>query len=54
MNIHLNKQIEMLRENMISTGMLQGFTSKETVLLSKRLDNLMNLLMIMHKGKTAS
>ena len=54
MNYHLNKQIEILRENMISTGMAQGFTSKETILLSKKLDNLMNLQMMIHKGETAS
>ncbi|MCE4051316.1 MULTISPECIES: aspartyl-phosphate phosphatase Spo0E family protein [Bacillaceae] len=54
MSIHLNEQIEMLRENMISTGMAKGFTSKETILLSKRLDNLMNLQMMIHKGEAAS
>lgn len=43
MNIHLNEQIEKLRKNMISTGMMKGFTSEETILLSKRLDHLMNI-----------
>ncbi|TRZ37276.1 aspartyl-phosphate phosphatase Spo0E family protein [Niallia circulans] len=50
MTIHLNEQIEKLRENMISTGMTKGFTSEETILLSKRLDNLMNIQMLFRHG----
>ncbi|MCM3215056.1 aspartyl-phosphate phosphatase Spo0E family protein [Niallia taxi] len=48
MNIHLNEQIEKLRKNMISTGMMKGFTSEETILLSKRLDHLMNIQLLFH------
>ncbi|MDE5052337.1 aspartyl-phosphate phosphatase Spo0E family protein [Niallia taxi] len=50
MNIHLNEQIEKLRKNMISPGMMKGFTSEETILLSKRLDNLMNIQMLFQNG----
>jgi hypothetical protein len=45
MNNDLFEQIEMLRRKMISVGMSNGLTSKETIILSKKLDNLMNLQM---------
>ena len=44
-NEALVKQIELLRNIMISTGMSKGFTSSETITLSEKLDNLINLHM---------
>ncbi|MFJ5762393.1 Spo0E family sporulation regulatory protein-aspartic acid phosphatase [Neobacillus sp. NPDC093182] len=38
----LIEQIESLRRTMISVGMSQGFTSTETIRLSKTLDELLN------------
>ncbi|MED1205810.1 Spo0E family sporulation regulatory protein-aspartic acid phosphatase [Heyndrickxia acidicola] len=43
MNNDLFEQIEMLRRKMISVGMSNGFTSKETIILSEKLDYLINL-----------
>jgi hypothetical protein len=42
-NDELIKQIENLRGEMISVGMSKGLTSSETIKLSKKLDNLLNL-----------
>lgn len=44
-NYELIKQIEKLRKKMISVGMTKGFTSFETIKLSKKLDYLLNLQM---------
>jgi hypothetical protein len=45
MNNDLRESIEQLRIKMISVGMSKGFTSEETIKLSKRLDYLINLQM---------
>jgi hypothetical protein len=45
MNNDLRERIEKLRTKMISVGMSEGFTSDETVKLSKKLDHLINLQM---------
>ena len=37
--------IEMIRKQMIYVGMSSGLTSEETIKLSKKLDNLINLQM---------
>ncbi|MCQ6281956.1 aspartyl-phosphate phosphatase Spo0E family protein [Bacillus sp. EB600] len=39
----LNELIEKLRKKMISVGMSKGLTSQETINLSRKLDNLLNL-----------
>jgi hypothetical protein len=44
-NNDLFEQIEKLRRKMISVGLASGFTSKDTIILSKKLDNLINLQM---------
>ena len=44
-NENLIKQIELLRNMMISTGMSKGFTSSETITISEKLDNLINIHM---------
>ena len=54
MNNLLDEQIKILRNNMINVGMTKGLSAKETILLSKRLDNLMNLKMIILREKNAS
>ena len=41
----LLKNIEMVRKQMINVGMSSGLTSEETIRLSKKLDNLINLQM---------
>ncbi|MGG0741572.1 aspartyl-phosphate phosphatase Spo0E family protein [Niallia taxi] len=43
----LDEQIKILRNNMINAGMTKGLAAKETIQLSKRLDNLMNLKMML-------
>ncbi|WP_313771776.1 aspartyl-phosphate phosphatase Spo0E family protein [Neobacillus niacini] len=45
MNIDLVDYIELVRDQMIFAGMSSGFTSEETVRLSKKLDTLLNLQM---------
>lgn len=42
---NLLKNIETVRKQMIYVGMSSGFTSEETIKLSKKLDNLINLQM---------
>jgi hypothetical protein len=44
-NNDLFEQIEILRRKMIYVGMSKGFTSKETIILSEKLDSLINLQM---------
>jgi ribosomal protein S2 len=44
-NDDLIRQIEELRKQMISVGVSTGFTSSETIILSKKIDKLLNLLM---------
>lgn len=44
-NEDLFVQIENLRVKMITVGLSKGFTSVETVSLSERLDNLINVQM---------
>ena len=44
-NETLHKDIEKLRKKMIEIGLSKGFTSEETIKLSKKLDNLINLQM---------
>lgn len=51
MNNLLDEQIRILRNNMINVGMTKGLLAKETLILSKRLDNLMNLKMIYLRRK---
>lgn len=41
----LIEHIEQLRKKMVTVGMAEGFTSDETIKLSKRLDYLINLQM---------
>jgi hypothetical protein len=41
--VDLSIEIKMLREKMILTGMTKGLTAPETVQLSQRLDNLLNI-----------
>jgi len=41
----LSVHIEKLRKKMISVGMSNGFTSAETIQLSRKLDYLINLQM---------
>lgn len=43
MNDTLQEHIEELREEMISVGMEHGFTSEETLKISRKLDDLINL-----------
>jgi hypothetical protein len=45
MNNDLRELIEQLRKKMVTVGMTEGFTSEETIKLSKRLDYLINLQM---------
>lgn len=45
MNNNLVDYIELVREQMILAGMTSGFTSEETVKLSKKLDKLLNMQM---------
>jgi hypothetical protein len=40
----LMKEIEYLRKKMITVGMAQGLTSRETIKLSQTLDKLLNQL----------
>jgi len=54
MNNLLDEQIKILRNNMINVGMTKGLSAKETILLSKRLDSLVNLKMIILMEKNAS
>jgi len=54
MNDLLDEQINILRKNMIDVGITKGLSAKETILLSKRLDNLMNLKMIILREKNVS
>jgi len=54
MNNLLDEQIKLLRNNMINVGMTKGLSAKETIILSKRLDNLMNLKMFILREKSAS
>lgn len=54
MNNLLDEQIKILKNNMINVGMTKGLSAKETILLSKRLDNLMNLKTILLKEKKDS
>lgn len=49
-NEDLINRIEMLREKMISVGMTKGFTSPETIKLSKSLDKFLNLRMMNKLG----
>lgn len=42
MKDELQVHIESVRKKMISVGMLKGFTSDETIKLSKKLDCLIN------------
>lgn len=51
MNNLLDEQINILRNKMINVGMTKGLSDTETILLSKRLDNLMNLKMIILRKK---
>lgn len=51
MNNLLDEQINRLRNKMINVGMTKGLSDTETILLSKRLDNLMNLKMIILRKK---
>jgi 16S rRNA U1498 N3-methylase RsmE len=44
-NEALLKDIEKLRKKMIAVGSSRGFTSEETIRLSNKLDNLINLQM---------
>jgi hypothetical protein len=44
-NETLLKDIEKLRKKMIAVGLSKGFTSEETIKLSKKIDNLINLQM---------
>ncbi|MCQ6281260.1 aspartyl-phosphate phosphatase Spo0E family protein [Bacillus sp. EB600] len=44
-NEDLLKNIEKLRKKMIAAGLSKGFTSEETIKLSKKLDQLLNLQM---------
>jgi hypothetical protein len=52
-NNELIDHIEKLRKKMVSVGMSSGFTSEETVKLSKKLDNLINLQMILERNISA-
>ncbi|MED3563727.1 MULTISPECIES: aspartyl-phosphate phosphatase Spo0E family protein [Bacillus] len=42
-NDDLIYQIEIVRNTMITVGMAKGLNSSETILLSKKLDRLLNL-----------
>ena len=44
-NEMLLKDIEKLRKRMIAVGVSKGLASEETIKLSKKLDNLINLQM---------
>ena len=46
MDKDLSEYIEKVRKKMISVGMSKGFSSEETIKLSKRLDILINLQMM--------
>jgi hypothetical protein len=48
-NTDLLKQIELVRKKMVSVGMSKGFTSADTIKLSKMLDSLLNSEMRLHK-----
>lgn len=52
-NNEILEHIENLRRKMISVGMSNGFTSEETIKLSKRLDNLINLQMTLTRKLSA-
>ena len=54
MNNLLDEQIRILRNNMINAGMTKGLLAKETLLLSKSLNNLLNLKMIILKEKKST
>jgi len=43
----IDEEIYKLRNDMIKKGMVVGLTAKETLILSKRLDNLLYLKMIL-------
>ncbi|MEH7177620.1 aspartyl-phosphate phosphatase Spo0E family protein [Neobacillus vireti] len=46
-------KIENVRKQMINVGMSSGFTSEETIRLSKKLDNLINLQMKLFSNLSA-
>ncbi|MDR6999806.1 MULTISPECIES: aspartyl-phosphate phosphatase Spo0E family protein [Bacillaceae] len=52
-NDDLIYQIETVRNTMITVGMTKGLTSSETVLLSKKLDRLLNLQFRRQKVRSA-
>ncbi|WP_282581453.1 aspartyl-phosphate phosphatase Spo0E family protein [Niallia sp. Man26] len=54
MRDHLDAQINRLRNKMIYIGMRKGFSSKETLILSTKLDSLLILKMRLLKEKNTS
>ncbi|WP_077211840.1 aspartyl-phosphate phosphatase Spo0E family protein [Bacillus dakarensis] len=47
-------RIEKLRKEMIKAGLSEGFTHPSTILLSKKLDRLMNLYQLSDKNPNCS
>jgi len=47
----IDEEINKLRRRMIKIGMTKGLSSKEALIPSKKLDNLINLIMIIQKNR---